>query len=64
MDSKPLDCAMDNVLAWRLGTIAREAGDINRSDVGDPIDRGLILLRLLNERGFELRANSTRVQDE
>lgn len=45
---------MDNTLAWRLGMIAKEAGDANRKDVGDPIDRGLILLRLLNEKGFSV----------
>jgi hypothetical protein len=46
--------AMDNVLAWRLGEIARKAGTADNSVAGDPIDRGLILLRLLNEAGFEL----------
>lgn len=53
--SKPLDAAMQNTMAWKLDEIAREAGRIDRTDVGDPIDRGLILLRLLNEGGFELR---------
>jgi hypothetical protein len=47
-----LTAAMDNVVASRLGEIARQAGNPNRSDVGDGIDRGLILLRLLNEGGF------------
>ena len=51
---KPLDPNMDNVLAWRLGKIAREAGDPDRDDVGDFIDRGLILRRLLEENGFSL----------
>lgn len=49
----PLDALMDNVLAWCLGEIALEAGRA-RPDVGDLIDRGLILLRLLNERGFDV----------
>lgn len=47
-----LDCGMDNVLAWRLGEIASNAGDPLRSGVGDQIDRGLILRRLLEEKGF------------
>lgn len=51
--SKPLDAAMQNTTAYKLGAIARDAGR-DRSDVGDLIDRGLILLRLLNEAGFEL----------
>ena len=46
--------AMDNVLAWRLGEVARDAGNPNREGVGDLIDRGLILRRLLEEAGFEL----------
>lgn len=50
---QPLDAAMNNVLAWRLGEIAILAGG-GRKDVGDTIDRGLILLRLLNEKGFDL----------
>lgn len=48
-----LDCGMNNQLAWRLGEIASDAGDPER-DVGDHIDRGLILLRLLNESGFQV----------
>ena len=44
----------NNLLAYRLGLIASEAGDPNRSDVGDEIDRGLILRRLLEESGFYL----------
>jgi hypothetical protein len=44
--------ACDSVLAWRLGEAAAEAGSPCRNDIGDPIDRGLILLRLLSERGF------------
>jgi hypothetical protein len=52
--TQPLDSSMDNVLAWKLGEIAREAGNPDRRDVGDPIDRGLILRRLLEENGFLL----------
>jgi len=54
MNNKPLTCAMDNVLAWKLGKIAAAAGDPKRTDVGDSIDRGLILRRLLEEDGFAL----------
>jgi hypothetical protein len=50
----PLTSDMDNTLAWKLGKITLEAGDPNRKDVGDPIDRGLILRRLLEEKGFYL----------
>lgn len=46
--------SMDNVLASKLGEIARAAMTGQR--VGDSIDRGLILRRLLAEGGFELRA--------
>jgi hypothetical protein len=52
-----LNASMDNVYAWRLGEIAKQAGDASRKDVGDPIDRGLILLRLLNEKGFTVSAD-------
>lgn len=51
---KALDSGMDNVFAWRLGEIALDAGDPKRKDVGDLIDRGLILRRLLEEKGFLL----------
>ena len=51
---KPLTAAMDNLLAYKLGKIAREAGNEKRTDVGDYIDRGLILRRLLEENGFSL----------
>ncbi len=51
-----LESSMDNVLAWRLGEVARDAGNPERKDVGDLIDRGLILRRLLEEKGFRLIA--------
>jgi hypothetical protein len=50
---KYLTSLMDNVIASRLGDIAINAG-ARRLDVGDSIDRGLILLRLLNEGGFKV----------
>lgn len=49
-----LDSGMSNILAWRLGEIASEAGDPKLKGVGDHIDRGLILRRLLEEKGFFL----------
>lgn len=52
-DKRPLTAAMDNVLAWRMGKVANEAMD-RKQRVGDYIDRGLILLRLLNEAGFDV----------
>lgn len=48
----PLTAAMDNVIASRLGQIATQAGKPDRKDVGDSIDRGLILRRLLEEAGY------------
>ena len=56
---KELSASMDNVYASRLGTIADVAG---QSEVGDSIDRGLILLRLLNQNGFTLQANHPVMQ--
>jgi hypothetical protein len=53
-DEGPLTSAMDNVLASRLGVVAREVGDPNHKGVGDSIDRGLILRRRLEEEGFYL----------
>lgn len=50
-----LDAGMDNVFASRLGQVARETMD-PKQKVGDSIDRGLILLRLLNEKGFDVIA--------
>jgi len=53
---RELTASMDNLYAARLGQIALDAGDRERKDVGDSIDRGLILLRLLNEKGFTVTA--------
>lgn len=52
--SKPLTSAVDNVIASRMGRIAVIAGDKDRTDVGDSIDRGLVLLRLLDEIGLSV----------
>lgn len=56
--SEPLQVSMDNVIASRLGAIATEAGDPNHTGVGDIVDRGLILRRLLEEQGFYLVTKS------
>jgi hypothetical protein len=50
--TKPLNAAMDNLHAWRLGaaTNATQA----ETKIGDMIDRGLVLLRELNARGFDV----------
>jgi len=52
--TKPLDPGMDNVIASRMGEVAMSAGSRTRTDVGDNIDRGLILLRLLKEQGLSV----------
>lgn len=52
MNEKTLTAAMDNSKAWKLGAVAKDAGNPKREGVGDMIDRGLILNRLLNENGF------------
>lgn len=44
----------DNVIISILGHIAAFSGDPERTDVGDNIDRGLILIRELKENGFLL----------
>lgn len=49
----PLTALMPNTIAWRLGEVCMDAASLEQK-VGDPIDRGLILLRLLNERGFDV----------
>jgi hypothetical protein len=51
---KPLTAAMDNVLSSKLGDVALQAGSKDRKDIGDSIDRGLVLRRLLEEQGFFL----------
>ncbi len=51
---KHLTSLMDNVIAYDLGLISIATEARSRSHAGDMIDRGLILLRLLNEGGFEV----------
>jgi hypothetical protein len=52
LQPRPLTALMDNVHARRLG----RALDLAKADrrVGDPIDVGLILLRELNNAGFDV----------
>lgn len=50
--TKPLTAAMDNVHAWRLGQATNAAQA--ETKIGDMIDRGLVLLRELNARGFDV----------
>jgi hypothetical protein len=54
MNEKPLTALSDNLHMVRLAKCALEAGVPVRPDVGDSIDRGLILLRLLNEAGYDV----------
>jgi hypothetical protein len=48
----PLTAYMDNALAYRLGKAFCATKDEKR--IGDMIDRGLVLLRELNARGFDV----------
>ncbi len=46
---------MDNLTCYELGLIAGDVGTrTTRQGVGDEIDRGLILRRILEEKGFGL----------
>ncbi len=46
---------MDNLTCYKLGLIAGDVGTrTTRQGVGDEIDRGLILRRILEEKGFGL----------
>lgn len=53
-DGKPLTSTMDNVLASRLGRVLRKAQANGNDGIGDSIDAGLILRRMLEEEGFEV----------
>jgi hypothetical protein len=53
-DSECITQTMSNDRAYELGRIAAQAGSPLRSDVGSSIDRGLILLKLLQEQGYVL----------
>lgn len=47
----------DSVTHSRLGQAALQAGDPTRKDVGDSIDRGLILQMILREKGYTVVPN-------
>jgi hypothetical protein len=52
--SEPLDAGMDNLTAYRLGEVGLQLIEYPREKIGDEIDRGLVLRRLLEESGFFL----------
>lgn len=58
-EMKKLNASMDNIYATRLGQIAASAGAPTRKDVGDSIDRGLILLGMLNAAGFVVHVDDS-----
>ncbi len=43
---------MDNTIAYELGKVVNQT--LINKEVGDNIDKGLILCRLLNEAGFNI----------
>jgi len=49
-DAQIVTAASGNLIMYELGKIAADAGSPLRTDVGDFIDRGLILRRLLEEK--------------
>ena len=49
-----LTASMDNVLASKLSNVATAMAAVPPEQIGDAIDRGLILRRLLEEAGFGL----------
>lgn len=53
-----LDCGMTSQVAYRLGLIAYEVGTLDNSKAGDEIDRGLILVRRLQESGYSVVPNA------
>ena len=53
-----LDCGMPNQVAYRLGLIAYEVGTLSNAKAGDEIDRGLILVRRLQESGYSVVPNA------
>lgn len=59
MNKPILTAGSDNLHLWRLGANAELACD-PKQQVGDFIDRGLILLRLLNEAGYDVVERENR----
>ena len=50
---RTLDGAADNLTVYRLARIVNRASTAQTAEgVGDEIDRGLMLLKLLREEGF------------
>lgn len=47
-----LTAAMDNLTAQKLGMVGYQLSEYPREKIGDEIDRGLVLRRLLEEAGF------------
>jgi len=43
----------DNVSCYKIGLACRETAD-SSSEVGDEIDRGLILMKRLHAKGFKI----------
>jgi hypothetical protein len=50
--TEPLDEGIDNLTAYRLGKVGLQLIEYPREKIGDEIDRGLVLRRLLEEAGF------------
>lgn len=46
--------SMGNIIAYKLGKVGLELIRYPEASIGDEIDRGLVLLRLLNESGFKI----------
>jgi hypothetical protein len=51
-DMELLTALMDNVVAYRLGRVGLQLMEYPKEKIGDEIDRGLVLRRLLEEAGF------------
>lgn len=51
-DKKEITRFSSNIIMSTLSDIVLEVADPDRSDIGDSIDRGLILVRVLKENGF------------
>jgi hypothetical protein len=45
---------MSNITAMKLGRIAAKVGDPRHPEVGDNIDRGLILIKELKAAGYSV----------
>lgn len=54
MENELTQESTNNIVAYRLGKVGLKLIRCSETEVGDEIDRGLILLRLLNESGFKI----------